>query len=1403
MQQQQQQLLVHQLSPVPPARAANGATHSSAVSTSSSPQPATAAAALASITSSLDSFTEATQQSSQRSTNSHDFADDRRQQQRTEGSKKRNKRGREDTTGDAGTENESAEASAADKAKRHKEGQSLKQGLSRAKQRPMSENEAEMEGEGDAQRDEDEEEEEKEEHAPTSGRHRPPRPWGPISSPLADGELSDGPAATAEELDKLAELNAALADISTSEKPVSLTAMRKRLKVNAALPAQLLAEYKAKGEVSVRAWREMKRQLTDRRKRAHLPAHEDDGEESRSGSEQRDTSKREAGRQRRHQSATDDEMEDEAKVREYDDDSEQDESEEREWDDIIDKLRERDNQKEEKMEQEQLPFSSHDSNGLASAPNTLRRRGASTADRPQQPTAEDEAKLESVNRVMIHLKLSGEKLTQERLRSLLHVSTYTVGPLLAAVDKCGGKLSMTHWMAVKQQATQKRKKQQATRRKDIDNMASLYQVSSRHDSNQLQQDELDAIIASSQADSLNGSQDSTTSRASRLPTGEPQPDELSKVASLNSVMEAVLASGVDLKADELRRRLHVSPHYSGHIEALYRQNGVVTVEDWRAMRRQQSDQRSAEAKWQRQHTAAIEQYKKSAAAIHRPSREERVEQRKREEEAAKEAARLKKQRAEEAARRKVEADAQKQRDKEEKARRKAEAEAQKHAKIEAKLAQQQPRSKPQLDDDGLATESDSDKEEQERLEEERRNKLRRLEEKKMKLLQDEDDEDEEDWMSGRKAKSRKPLSTAKLDKAAAAAAAAAARKEQELQQKVAELNTVMKEWEGSGQQWSRDEMRKRLRVGGDFPTMVLTEWNAKGALSVEAWRSIRKKVSGQRQARRRAAANDSGDQSADKRKPSSPHTAHTTNGTPSHSSHSSSLSSSSSHASTAHKKKLKRTASDSDLSFHHSDPTALPLTNRSLRRRTKVNYTAQLEEDPHTIVELTWYPTKADQPFRIVIDPVVPAVMDVHAHMADVEIIGVLAGQWLADRRLLWVQSAYPCQQVGTDDDLTNVEIDPASLISVQETAEGKGMRLVGWYHSHPYFRNQPSLVDVENQSRYQKMFGETGSKHASSAAKHGMPFIGGIITPYGKGEFKPLPSSIKWSHSHAHTYTDHGATTTATLSVPGVSIALSSHVCHFLCCVVRFYNRERRGSVAAGEMPDEPMEMWTDIAEQLDEHEDAKEQKQAIAAAGEVEGYDEVAGRLRALCEEYGDVHGRVDFFEQWQVGEHSNSNSGKRPTGSGEGDEGLSSSQLSPSETRRTTSLATAADVRNKLDQFRQSVSAHLALVGRWKDDSKRKMVDELIAAVSDWKGSGGQRLKHRRQLADDGREGDETDTEDDEDDDEDEDEDEEEGEEEEENGNEDGDEEAHGEADPRLLKNQEESNDEVVADSQLDAT
>ena len=45
-----------------------------------------------------------------------------------------------------------------------------------------------------------------------------------------------------------------------------------------------------------------------------------------------------------------------------------------------------------------------------------------------------------------------------------------------------------------------------------------------------------------------------------------------------------------------------------------------------------------------------------------------------------------------------------------------------------------------------------------------------------------------------------------------------------------------------------------------------------------------------------------------------------------------------------------------------------------------------------------------------------------------------------------------------------NVEMDPISAIEIQSSIEADGFSVIGWYHSHPKFKTNPSNIDIENQ---------------------------------------------------------------------------------------------------------------------------------------------------------------------------------------------------------------------------------------------------------------------------------------------------------------------------------------------------
>jgi len=78
--------------------------------------------------------------------------------------------------------------------------------------------------------------------------------------------------------------------------------------------------------------------------------------------------------------------------------------------------------------------------------------------------------------------------------------------------------------------------------------------------------------------------------------------------------------------------------------------------------------------------------------------------------------------------------------------------------------------------------------------------------------------------------------------------------------------------------------------------------------------------------------------------------------------------------------------------------------------------------------------TEAPQPYELKIHPDVAFLCDLHAHLADAEIIGLLGGRWDPARNAMHVQAPFPCRAVGRDDDgATDVEMDPASELSVRE----------------------------------------------------------------------------------------------------------------------------------------------------------------------------------------------------------------------------------------------------------------------------------------------------------------------------------------------------------------------------------
>jgi len=141
--------------------------------------------------------------------------------------------------------------------------------------------------------------------------------------------------------------------------------------------------------------------------------------------------------------------------------------------------------------------------------------------------------------------------------------------------------------------------------------------------------------------------------------------------------------------------------------------------------------------------------------------------------------------------------------------------------------------------------------------------------------------------------------------------------------------------------------------------------------------------------------------------------------------------------------------------------------------------------NPHLLVSPHVYGEKdgagayQQQPFRILVHPQVGLVADIHARMCEAEVIGLLAGRWVEGvpgtdqgRGTIYVQCLFPCTstQRYEDDGSTDVELSPAAELAAREVIHGLGLTVVGWYHSHPKFRPDPSVTDIMNQSSYQQL---------------------------------------------------------------------------------------------------------------------------------------------------------------------------------------------------------------------------------------------------------------------------------------------------------------------------------------------
>ncbi|KAI8585424.1 hypothetical protein BDZ88DRAFT_401141, partial [Geranomyces variabilis] len=155
--------------------------------------------------------------------------------------------------------------------------------------------------------------------------------------------------------------------------------------------------------------------------------------------------------------------------------------------------------------------------------------------------------------------------------------------------------------------------------------------------------------------------------------------------------------------------------------------------------------------------------------------------------------------------------------------------------------------------------------------------------------------------------------------------------------------------------------------------------------------------------------------------------------------------------------------------------------------------------DPFRLIPARSYDATVPAPFRVLASSNTLIVMDVHAHLAHTEIIGLLGGTYDASAATLHVTDVFPCRSQSTG---VQCEMDPASEMRARDYFSAKGRGVVGWYHSHPTFDPTPSVRDIENQTAYQTLFARADGVE---------PFVGAIVTPYDARHAADRKSRFAW----------------------------------------------------------------------------------------------------------------------------------------------------------------------------------------------------------------------------------------------------------------------------------------------------
>ncbi|XP_029939370.1 histone H2A deubiquitinase MYSM1 [Salarias fasciatus] len=179
--------------------------------------------------------------------------------------------------------------------------------------------------------------------------------------------------------------------------------------------------------------------------------------------------------------------------------------------------------------------------------------------------------------------------------------------------------------------------------------------------------------------------------------------------------------------------------------------------------------------------------------------------------------------------------------------------------------------------------------------------------------------------------------------------------------------------------------------------------------------------------------------------------------------------------------------------FEHLSPEELALRREEMIKcQPKLNKMSRYQGsvDPFQLIPCRTFEEDVPEPFQVVVCAETLLIMDMHAHVSQSEVIGLLGGTFSEDENVLKVCAAEPCNSVSTG---LQCEMDPVSQTQACDMLASLGFSVVGWYHSHPSFHPNPSVRDINTQDQFQSYF-----------SRGGAPFIGMIVSPYDRANSSP-----------------------------------------------------------------------------------------------------------------------------------------------------------------------------------------------------------------------------------------------------------------------------------------------------------